>query len=112
MASSVSGEQSFSAAGITISKHCNQLQEDIVEALQCIKCLYHEDIIFCEVLTSTEVEADMDLTEMILDNSYGNKADLDVLDEDNDSFHGISLFLMMMINTNVEMVVYNLVPQF
>jgi hypothetical protein len=47
---------------------------------------YHEDIIFHEVLTSTEVEADMDLTEMILDNSYGNKADLDVLDKDNDLF--------------------------
>jgi hypothetical protein len=32
------------------------------------------------------VEADMDLTEMILDNSYENKADLDILDKDNDLF--------------------------
>jgi hAT family C-terminal dimerisation region len=86
MASSVSSEQSFSAAGITISKRCNQLKRDIVEALQCLKCLYHKNIIFCEVLTSTEVEADMDLTEMILDNSYENKADLDILDKDNDLF--------------------------
>ena len=39
MASSVSSEWAFSSAGITISKHRNQLKADIVEALQCLKCL-------------------------------------------------------------------------
>ena len=35
----------------------------------------------------------MDLTEMILDNSYGNKADFDVLNENNDSFSWDQLIL-------------------
>ena len=75
MASSVSSERSFSAAGITISKRRNRLKEDIVEALQCLKCLYHEELIFREVLTSTEEERNMDATETSLNNSYGNKTD-------------------------------------
>ena len=75
MASSVSSERSFSAAGITISKHHNRLKEDIVEALQCLKCLYHEELIFRKVLTSTEEERNMDATETSLNNSYGNKTD-------------------------------------
>ena len=75
MASSVSSERSFSAAGITISKRRNRLKEDIVEALQCLKCLYHEELIFREVLTSTEEEHNMDATETSLNNSYGNKTD-------------------------------------
>ena len=37
MASSVSSERAFSAAGITISKRCNRLKGDIVEALQFLK---------------------------------------------------------------------------
>ncbi|KAF9456933.1 hypothetical protein BDZ94DRAFT_1314666 [Collybia nuda] len=37
MASSVSSEHTFLSAGITISKHCNWLKGDIVEALQCLK---------------------------------------------------------------------------
>lgn len=77
MASSVSSERSFSAAGITISKHCNRLKEDIIEALQCLKCLYHEDIIFREVVTVAEIEAEMDDAETCLDQAYGNKVDLD-----------------------------------
>ncbi|KIJ48977.1 hypothetical protein M422DRAFT_103461, partial [Sphaerobolus stellatus SS14] len=36
-ASSVSSERAFSAAGITISKRCNCLKGDIVEALQVLK---------------------------------------------------------------------------
>jgi hypothetical protein len=39
MASSVSSEQAFSSAGITISKHRNCLKGDIVEALQCLECM-------------------------------------------------------------------------
>ena len=75
MASSVSSEWSFSAAGITISKRRNRLKEDIVKALQCLKCLYHEELIFHKVLTSTEEEHNMDATKTSLNNSYGNKTD-------------------------------------
>ena len=46
MASSVSSEQAFSSAGITISKRRNRLKGDIVEALQCLKCLIHHNLIF------------------------------------------------------------------
>ena len=40
MASFISSELAFSSAGITISKQCNQLKADIIEALQCLWCLY------------------------------------------------------------------------
>ena len=46
MASSVSSERAFSSAGITISKRRNRLKGDIVEALQCLKCLIHRNLIF------------------------------------------------------------------
>jgi hypothetical protein len=81
MASSVSSERTFSAAGITISKRRNKLKEDIVEALQCLKCLYHEELIFREVLTSAEEELFMDAAEIALDNSYGNKTNSGVVDD-------------------------------
>lgn len=44
MASSVASEQAFSSASITISKHCNCLDSDIVEALQCLKSLNDQDL--------------------------------------------------------------------
>ncbi|KAF5314033.1 hypothetical protein D9611_006951 [Ephemerocybe angulata] len=54
MASSVSSERAFSAAGITISKRCNRLKKDIVEALQILKSLLQKDLMFREPLfTST-----------------------------------------------------------
>jgi hypothetical protein len=37
--SSISSEWAFSSTGITISKCCNNLKGDIVEALQCLKCM-------------------------------------------------------------------------
>ncbi|KAF9460583.1 ribonuclease H-like domain-containing protein, partial [Collybia nuda] len=46
MLSSVSSERAFSQGGITISKHRNRLRGDIVEALQCLKCLLQNDLIF------------------------------------------------------------------
>lgn len=46
MASSVSSERAFSSAGITISKRRNRLKGDIVEALQCLKCMIHKSLIF------------------------------------------------------------------
>lgn len=46
MASSVSSERAFSSAGITISKRRNRLKADIVEALQCLKCMIKRDLLF------------------------------------------------------------------
>jgi hypothetical protein len=57
MASSVSSERAFSSAGITISKRRNRLKPDIVEALQFLKCSYHNDLLFREeASTQFEVE--------------------------------------------------------
>jgi hypothetical protein len=60
MASSVSSERAFSSAGITISKHRNRLKKDIVEALQCLKCMYHNNLIFRDVTTASEEVKDME----------------------------------------------------
>jgi len=60
MASSVSSERAFSAAEITISKHQNRLQGDIVEALECIKCLLHQDLLFRDVLSLAQVEIELE----------------------------------------------------
>ena len=46
MASSVSSERAFSSAGITISKWCNRLKPDVVEALQCLKFMIKQDLFF------------------------------------------------------------------
>lgn len=74
MASSVSSEQAFSSAGITISKRRNHLKKDIVEALQCLKCMYHNDLI-CAVETVSvadeEKAMEMDL-DIIMDNEAAN----------------------------------------
>ncbi|KAF8231445.1 hypothetical protein L208DRAFT_1398902, partial [Tricholoma matsutake] len=59
MASSVSSEHAFSSVGITISKCCNHLKLDIVEALQFLKCIYHHNLLFCEE-PSTELKAELD----------------------------------------------------
>jgi hypothetical protein len=59
MASSVSSERAFSAAGITISKQCNRLKDDIVEALECLKALIHREILFRYVPTQLELEKEM-----------------------------------------------------
>ena len=83
MASSVSSERAFSAAGITISKRRDRLKGDIVEALQCLKCLYHQDLIFREVITCSEEEDVLDeaLPE-ILDSSDGFAWDQILLDDE------------------------------
>jgi hypothetical protein len=60
MASSVSSERAFSSAGITLSKRRNRLQADIVEALQFLKCLFQNDLIFREVRTVEEEEVILD----------------------------------------------------
>ena len=65
MASSVSSERAFSAAGITIGKRRNRLKGDIVEALECIKCLLHRNIIFREVIPASELEQELDSEEVV-----------------------------------------------
>ncbi|KAG6875702.1 hypothetical protein C0992_002806 [Termitomyces sp. T32_za158] len=60
LASSVSSERAFSAAGITISKCRNRLHGDIVEALQFLKCAIHSDLLFREPPPSSLVEAELE----------------------------------------------------
>ena len=65
MAFSVSSEHAFSSTGITISKQWNRLKVNIVEALQCLKCLYHHDLLFCEVIHPSSIEAELDSIEIV-----------------------------------------------
>jgi len=64
MASSVSSERAFSSAGITISKRRNRLKGDIVEALECIKCIYHHGLLFREFPSISQVEQELEAQEM------------------------------------------------
>ncbi|KAF8812876.1 hypothetical protein BYT27DRAFT_7272452, partial [Phlegmacium glaucopus] len=56
----VSSECVFSSASITLSKCRNQLQGDIVEALQFLKCAFCCDLIFHEVYAVKEEETLLD----------------------------------------------------
>jgi hAT family C-terminal dimerisation region len=77
MASSVSSERAFSSAGITISKRRNRLKKDVVEAIQCLKCMYKNDLIFRKAETIVDEEKEMDEDyELAMDNE-GVKSDLD-----------------------------------
>jgi len=67
---SVSSEHAFSSAGITISKRHNRLKPDIVEALQFLKCLHHQELIYqeepstiLEMETETAAQACIDTIE-------------------------------------------------
>lgn len=64
MAASVLSERAFSQGGITISKHCNHLKGDIVEALQCVKCSLCSDLLFCKPGPSSLAEVEPDEFEM------------------------------------------------
>jgi hypothetical protein len=67
MSSSVSSERAFSAAGITIGKRRNRLKGDIVEALQCLKCMLHRNLIFREVVVAEELAGELEEHEFIVD---------------------------------------------
>ena len=69
MALSVSSERVFSSAGITISKRCNRLDGDIVEALQCLKSFIHEDIMVRDLNMVAEEEVELDQ----VDKQYANQ---------------------------------------
>ena len=61
MASSVSSERALSSARITISKRRNCLKGDIVEALQCLKCMIRKNLIFQQDPTLTIAKEMADL---------------------------------------------------
>lgn len=84
MASSVSSERAFSSAGITISKRRNRLKGDIVEALQCLKCLYHNELIFREVITALDEKLDMEKDELL-----DEAMDVDVVKDEEFSWDSI-----------------------
>ena len=68
MASSVSSERAFSAAGITISKRRNRLKGDIVEAIEFLKSFYAQDLLYREPALTASREDEME-----------------IIDDDNDS---------------------------
>ncbi|KAG6905004.1 hypothetical protein DXG01_005675 [Tephrocybe rancida] len=75
MASSVSSERAFSAAGITISKRRNRLRGDVIEALQFLKCAIRSDLLFREPAPSL-------LDEIDLEEIYDDDRDPDWVDVD------------------------------
>jgi hypothetical protein len=76
MASSVSSESAFSAAGITISKRCNRLGGDIVKALQCLKSFINQDLFFCDVVSAAQEEVNLDLADQEPANHEAKSADV------------------------------------
>lgn len=65
MASSVSSERAFSAAGMTITKRRNRLKADLVEALQVLRFMFQKDLIFREPAPTSLLE--IELEEELLD---------------------------------------------
>jgi len=80
MASSVSSERAFSQGGITISKRRSRLKGDIVEALQCVKCALHHDLLFRDPGPSSLVEEESD--EFEIDVEPGGVAEGDEIEEE------------------------------
>ena len=73
MASSVSSERAFSSAGITISKRHSRLKGDIVEALQFLKCLIRQDLIF-RADHSESLDTDLDEEDGLFEDNVGLSA--------------------------------------
>ncbi|KIJ26340.1 hypothetical protein M422DRAFT_272627 [Sphaerobolus stellatus SS14] len=65
MASSVSSERAFSAAGITIIKHHNQLKGDIVESLQVLKCAIRKELLVKAPMPSSALEKELEEEEAV-----------------------------------------------
>ena len=51
----------------------NRLQGDIVEALECIKCLIYQDILFREVLNVAQEEKELE--DDVIDQELGKATD-------------------------------------
>jgi hypothetical protein len=60
MVSSVASERAFSSAGITICKRRNCLDGDIIEALQCLKTLIHQDLMTRTFMSVADEETLLD----------------------------------------------------
>src|SRR5580704_11368320 len=93
MASSVSSERAFSQGGIMISKCCNWLKGDIVEALQCVECSLQHDLIFREPAPSSTLEMELDEDGELPDKDVKVPEDVEdgswdalMLDEDDEDF--------------------------
>jgi hypothetical protein len=82
MASSVSSEQAFSSAALTITKCHNRLKGDVVEALQVMKCLLRHDLVFRESgpssLTEDPADEDDELLEGVTDEA-GEESGVEIL---------------------------------
>ena len=68
MVSLVSAEHAFSQVGITVSKWCNRLGGDIVEAIQHFKSCIWQDLIFQEAapLSMSEVDSEVDVEDNLV----------------------------------------------
>ena len=89
MASSVSAERAFSAAGITITKRRNRLKGDIVEALQILKCQLKTDIMHSNEIHTLMMELELERrmkAEEELQTEEVNNEDDDILDSDDDCY--------------------------
>ena len=75
MASSVASVQAFSSAGITISKHRNRLDADIVEALQSIKSLIQQDLMTRVFPTLADEEIALNLADSQPTNQGGSASE-------------------------------------
>lgn len=94
MSSSVSSKHAFSQGGITISKLQNYLKQDIVEALQCIKCAIWSNLLFPAPAPSSTFKAEANEDEDAHQkNEVGEESDVDkegwddLLIEDEDKEH-------------------------
>ena len=75
MASLVASEHTFSSAGITICKHCNWLDGDIVEALQCLKSFIQQDLMVRVFLSIADEEILLDDTDNQPANQEGSTSE-------------------------------------
>lgn len=97
MASSVSSERAFSSAGITITKCCNRLTHDIVEALQILKAAIRADLLFrpeapskaLELTLVADFEENMDSDAN--DDTPDPEEDDVILGTESDGIHALSL---------------------
>jgi len=100
MATSVSSERAFSSAGITISKRRNRLKADIVEALQCLKCMLKRGLLFREDPSIMKEVGEDSEKKQKGDSDSGNQwdtfvEDLDSEDDSVESEDGEDVFVQM-----------------
>ena len=82
MVSSVASECAFSSAGITISKHHNRLDGDIIEVIQCLKSLNTQDLMLRVFSNITDEEMLLDDADQQLANQEGSAVDVVINVED------------------------------